>query len=435
MSPRWDVERAYPAQQPGAGFNALNMRARIAALRTTYRRINELIEEYGVETFFAAQEGIIDYVERVVRRRLSEMPDGSWYAMGYHDHDGNENKMYPICCRVIKQGDELTFDMTGTAEQAVGVDQLCAAGDGGRGDGGDPHLSVLRPARGRSRGLRNLTTIISEPGTLNNALSPARREHGIDHRHALDAGCGGPGLRQDAAELRALSRGSAGKLGPPGTTTCSSPRRLAESPSSPWSPTPSAAVGARGTFADGIDSGGIFHSMASRVSNVETLESRGSILQVYRRQLADAGGPGRYRGGVPIEFATIPHKLRTPLGAGEHARVGRLPAGRPGAVRRLAGCGRLSRHPPRNGHRATAVRRQVPVAPEGISSARVDVQEPKALAPDLSPGDLLIGVLAGGAGFGDPLRRDPQATVGDVDKGLVSEACAESVYGVVIRGG
>ena len=71
------------------------MRARVAALRTTHGRIGELIERYGVEVFIAAQEGIIEYVERVVRRRLGEIPDGSWFAHGYHDHDGVSDAHLP----------------------------------------------------------------------------------------------------------------------------------------------------------------------------------------------------------------------------------------------------------------------------------------------------------------------------------------------------
>ena len=71
------------------------MRARVAALRTTYQRIGELIDEYGLDTFVAAQEGIIDYVERVVRQRLREIPDGTWFAQGYLDHDGTDHQHLP----------------------------------------------------------------------------------------------------------------------------------------------------------------------------------------------------------------------------------------------------------------------------------------------------------------------------------------------------
>ena len=53
----------------------------------------------------------------------------------------------------------------------------------------------------------------------------------------------------------------------------------------------------------------------------------------------------------------------------------------------------------------------------------------------IDEGDLLIGVLASGAGFGDPLRREPVAVARDVREGLVSTERALPVYGVVVRGG
>ena len=71
-----DVERAYLRNSRTPGQNALNMRARVAALQMAYRRIAELLDEYGKEAFVAAQEGILAYVERVLRSRLRALPDG-----------------------------------------------------------------------------------------------------------------------------------------------------------------------------------------------------------------------------------------------------------------------------------------------------------------------------------------------------------------------
>jgi N-methylhydantoinase B len=53
----------------------------------------------------------------------------------------------------------------------------------------------------------------------------------------------------------------------------------------------------------------------------------------------------------------------------------------------------------------------------------------------LGEGDVLIGVQASGAGYGDPLRRDPQLVAKDVRDALVSEQLALSLYGVVLRDG
>ena len=82
------------------------MRARVASLRTTYQRLSASSSGDGAGGVPAAQEAIIDYVERIVRARLREIPDGRAGTRSAHDdHDGTNDAIYPICCRVIKQGD------------------------------------------------------------------------------------------------------------------------------------------------------------------------------------------------------------------------------------------------------------------------------------------------------------------------------------------
>src|SRR5207253_3389306 len=172
FEPLRDVERAYLRNSRTAEFNGLNMRARVAALRTTYQRVEELIRQYGLEAFLAAQEGIIEYVERVVRRRLREIPDGSWYSQIYHDHDGNQNVMYPMCCRVVKERDRLVIDLTGTAAQAIGPIN-CARPAMEGAVIGVVLIFLCYDLPWAIAGLRNIVEIVSEEGTLNNALSPA----------------------------------------------------------------------------------------------------------------------------------------------------------------------------------------------------------------------------------------------------------------------
>jgi N-methylhydantoinase B len=49
--------------------------------------------------------------------------------------------------------------------------------------------------------------------------------------------------------------------------------------------------------------------------------------------------------------------------------------------------------------------------------------------------DALLAVCAGGGGYGDPLLRSAADVCRDVEAGLVSEAMAQSLYGVVTRHG
>jgi hypothetical protein len=47
-------------------------------------------------------------------------------------------------------------------------------------------------------------------------------------------------------------------------------------------------------------------------------------------------------------------------------------------------------------------------------------------------GDLYLNYMRGGPGLGDPLEREPQKVVEDVNEGFVSAKFAKSIYGVVI---
>jgi N-methylhydantoinase B len=50
----------------------------------------------------------------------------------------------------------------------------------------------------------------------------------------------------------------------------------------------------------------------------------------------------------------------------------------------------------------------------------------------LHPGDQLWEYIAGGAGYGNPIDRDPSAVLADVLDGKVSAALAREAYGVVL---
>lgn len=168
---RRDIERLYLRNSRTAELNALNMRARVAALKGTHQRVHELIAQYGLDAFLAAEEGILDNVERVLRRRLSEIPDGEWFAKGYLDHDGTANVIYEICCRVTKRGDGLVFDVAGTSSQAPGPINCARPA---------LHAAVLGVVLSflcydlpwSIGGVRRVTEIVSAPGTLHDAVSP-----------------------------------------------------------------------------------------------------------------------------------------------------------------------------------------------------------------------------------------------------------------------
>ena len=52
----------------------------------------------------------------------------------------------------------------------------------------------------------------------------------------------------------------------------------------------------------------------------------------------------------------------------------------------------------------------------------------------LHPGDQLWEYIAGGAGYGDPLERDPDAVLADALDGKISRHDAREIYGVAFDG-
>jgi N-methylhydantoinase B len=432
FEPRRDVERAYLRNSRTPEQNALNMRARVAALRTTHGRIGELVERYGSATFQAVGEGIIAYVERVLRSRLREIPDGSWQARGYHDHDGHSDEIYPICCRLTKRAERLCFDMSGTAPQAPGP--INCARPALEGVILGVILTVLcYDLPWAIGGLREIAQIEAADGTLVTALSPAAVSMasimaGLSVQDVVAHAVAQMLLCSERHRSEAQASWSPGICG----GTFAATLRDGSTSIALLSESFGGGGGAR-SFADGIDSGGVFHSMGSRIANVEALESRGRLLEIYRREARDGGGAGRFRGGAGLEFAVTPHKVE---GAGRlitrssgvsvpggHGLAG----GRPGSpvaaiVLRDSNLRELF---------AAGV---VPTSEQQLRAREVLVLEAKALTA-IEPGDVVIAGSPGGAGYGDPLRREPELVARDVRAGLVSEAGARDAYGVLAPGG
>ena len=430
--PRADIERAYLRNSRTPDENALNMRARVGALRTTYGRLGELVERYGVELFRAAQEGMIEHVERVLRRRLREIPDGSWLARGFHDHDGVADAVYEIRCLLTKTEQGLRFDLRGTAAQAPGpincarpalegviagvlLTFLCHDLPWAIGGLGAivaievPDATIVSAASPAAVSMASIMAALSAQDVVANAVAQmllGSQRHRVEAQATWSPGiCGTTIAASTAAGARVIAL-------------------LSES---------FGGGGGARSFTDGIDSGGVFHSMGSRIANVEALESRAPLLELFRREATDSGGAGRFRGGAGLEFAVTAHKLATAEGqlitrsSGVRVPAGHgLAGGRPGAP--------ASQIVLRGSNVAALFEAgRVPSAVEDLDGRELEVLEAKSLTP-FAPGDVLFARSPGGAGFGDPLEREPEAVAADRASGLLSERAAREAYGVAADG-
>lgn len=93
----------------------------VGAVTLAERRFTELIERYGVLTIYAAIYEIISATEKEMRERIRLIPDGVYYGEKSIDNDGiNRDKPVTVRVKVIKQGDEITVDYSGSGPQVEG---------------------------------------------------------------------------------------------------------------------------------------------------------------------------------------------------------------------------------------------------------------------------------------------------------------------------
>jgi N-methylhydantoinase B/oxoprolinase/acetone carboxylase alpha subunit len=428
---RPDLEAAYLYNHRTPELNALNLRARLASLRVTRDRLQDLVEQYGLAAFRAARDGVIDYTEAIARRRLLEIPDGTWFDQVYLDHDGNDNEIYPICCRLIKRADQLIVDFDGTAAEAPGAIN-CAAPAMEAAVIGVFFVLICHDLPWSVGAARRMVKIISEPGTVNNAspnagVSMASIQATISTQDAVSVAMGkmllaSPSLHDESQACWASGHN---------LLVFAGIDRFGERFALPLLDACGGGGGAR-TFGDGIDSGGILHSMSATIPNVETTESRAPVLQLYRRQSRDSGGPGRFRGGVGIEFAIVPHRASQPLidiavasGVSQPEGHGLCGAG-PAAVKSNVI------------FRDTDIWERFAAGKMPVTDAEFTFQSRELMEAkehtELRHSDVHVSVAPGGGGYGDPLRRDADAVVRDLRAGLISTTIAESIYGVVLCG-
>lgn len=99
--------------------NRGDIEAMIAACALATARYTGLIDKYGLDAVRDSGQAWIDYSERMLRQEIAKIPDGVYETeLGYLDDDGrNYGKKLPITVKVIVEGDEITYDLTGSSPQ------------------------------------------------------------------------------------------------------------------------------------------------------------------------------------------------------------------------------------------------------------------------------------------------------------------------------
>lgn len=404
----------------------VDLLAQIAAANVVKERFNELFSKYGVSTVLAVMQDSVTNTELLLRQRLTEIPDGQWYAEDYCDHDGHNDTVSTIRVTLTKQADKLTFDFSQSDPQAEGFinctyPALLSAPFG-------VVLTYLGSDIQWNEGAMRPVTVVAKEGTVVHAKFPAPVGSGIVNAawSALNA-CSQAMAKMLLTSERYRKNMMAVWAGAPTGINIHGINQYGEKTGTLLGLSGFQGAGAR-HFADGYDVAGYLLSPRCGAMNVETIENRYPIIHLYRKRAKDSGGPGKFRGGVGVELAFHPYKTdaldiyTSAFGADQSASSG-VGGGFPGGganIILIRECDALDMI--RKGQ-----------TPSNLEDFPGEVSHlPGKSHFELHPSDAVIAVTHGGGGFGDPVKREPARVLVDVVNGFVSADKAKQIYGVVL---
>lgn len=372
-----------------------DLQAQLATCNVGERAFINLLKKHGGETLHHYFDALLDYGERLTRQAIRAWPNGRYCFTDYIDDDGFGRGPIPIVCAIEVRDDHLEVDFEGSSPQVRGAINCTLSYTKS-----STYLGI-RCALGRevpnNAGVYRCITVTAAEGSILNPRMPsAVAARALTGYRVVDAVLGA--LAAIAPE-RVMAAGEGGN-----TVVCfggyegdsQTPFILVDMINGAWG-------GRAGK--DGIE--GVTNP-SQNMSNmpVETLEARYPIRIEEYALRQDSCGPGEHRGGLGLvrQYRLLADEAVLQLRA-DRAKI--APYG-------LFGGGRAA--PSRN-----------ILDPDGRAEAL-----PGKLTRIMHADEVIRHEQAGGGGYGDPLRREPEAVGRDVADEKISRAFAEEKFGVIL---
>jgi len=426
---RRDIEALYVRSSRKPNMVALDFRAQFAGNVTARARVLELIRRYGPDVVKSVMKRVISNGEAAFLKKLGRLPDGVWQERTYVECcRPGDRKTYRVMLTLRKQGDRLIFENEGTAPQDGAMN---ATYSGWRGSLMVALNQLLCWDQFFSPG-GALRHIDFDPtlGTLNCATYPASVSTAPVQAMEISLY---PAYNVISKMIFSdpEMRGDIMCIGGTSQFPTTIYRGIDQWGERFGYPLIDPLAGAIGAFAqsDGINTGGQSRTPLCKIANVEHSEQTFPLLYLYRKELPDSGGAGKYRGGQSAESCFIPHNTDKVMydavssGNAIPTSIGMM-GGYPGTTNiyrfvrntdiaeRFAQGRMIEDVDELIGERVTLPLRQMNVAQ--------------------GPTDAYAVVWSAAGGFGDPMERDPQAVAKDFDNLVVTVEGARNIYGVVL---
>jgi N-methylhydantoinase B len=424
-----DVERTYLRNSRLPDLLALDLRAKLAAVDVSRRRLQETFAEFGPKKTMDAMHDIVDYTEQRMRARLLDLPDGQWKHRAFIEFG---ETIYDCHVELTKERDHLTFDYSETADQAPALINCAEAGLIG-GVLASTMVYLCWDIPWSPAGISRVLDVRSRFGSVVNAKHPAGVSKSTTAAIWEVRNLGSIAIaKMLAASDQHRNRAMAGWQGSQGALEeLFGVDRSGQAYGGPMLDGMAGGGGAM-PHRDGVDTGGHTSSLRIAIADVESYELRYPVLYLYRKQMPDSGGAGKFRGGAGIGMLytvhgvdEIPTKIMHTFGSEQPESPG-LCGGYPSTtnqfqilrssnVGELLASGRI---------------------PQSFAELEGDLEVFGAYGvTSQKAGDVYRTVAMGGGGYGDPIDREPALVLADVESSLVSLEWADRIYGVVIHDG
>lgn len=379
-------------------MNRSDLMALIAGCRTAAKRIGEICDRFGRDTYLTSTDMLLDRTKEAMRTLIHKyIPEEPVSFTDYVDDDGRGNGPFKMTLSIYRRGDIAVFDWTGTDDQAEGPinfhihEGLCKLFFGVY------MIMAFDPEMLFNEGFYDLFEVVLPEGSLLNPRFPAPLGNRLNtHTRFFD--CQAGALGQQAPHLSmAAGYGTSPHFIFSGSDDDDKYFQLMELlfggvPGRP-----------RG---DGLD-GHAWWPLFS-ATPIEYIENYYPVLVEGYRPIKDSGGAGLHRGGAGIE------KIYRLLEDGEVSIHDDREVVPPWGINGGLYGGTSSKWRIAKGE----------TEPERIPS-KVDNLPVKK-------GDRIVFRTAGAGGWGDPLTRSVENVAKDYCADLVSKDAALRDYGVVL---
>src|SRR6201996_20865 len=410
----WEQFIAANVRAPGPVLN--DIRSMIAANNTASRKLAEIVDEFGLEDHRAYCEINKDLSEQVLRERIALLPDGVYEAVDWNEFDGHDgpDQLLEMRCKLEEEGTDLRFPYSG-------VPQIDAFVNSTEGPMFGQAMTALMtslvygdlPING---GLwRPITVELGEPGTIVNSIPPAPVSNAHSEVGMRACKLAKSVLNQalslsDDATLRGRVAGQC-QDGFPGSALFGANQHGGTSVIF-YVDNASGSGGGAQTIGDGQDSYGLTCMTGCGLADVEVHEAADPVMFLWRKLIANSGGPGQMRGGQALEQAFALHFSDAMGGPGFNACAQVPPSGFGGGFPASSG----DFKPLAQTNIAALIEQGSQPTEERIQGTATPTRS-KMTHLVLARDDIFVTTSGGGGGLGDPLLRDRALVAADLTSG------------------